>query len=102
MIVDPRTGEYRHPKLRDAHEAARLVDALSDMDASPRCTPSDVPRGDRQPPQVGGGDSEHRQAGGTEATSAYDCRKLIEMATVVAGGEDEFVAARSSASASAR
>ena len=27
---------------------------------------------------------------GTEATSAYDCRKLIEMATVVAGGEDEF------------
>ena len=27
---------------------------------------------------------------GTEATSAYDCRKLIEMATVIAGGEDEF------------
>jgi len=32
MVVDLRTGEYRHPVLDDVHDAARLVDALPDID----------------------------------------------------------------------
>ena len=91
MIVDPRTGEYRHPVLQDVHEAARLVDALSDIDTYESAVhPGDVPEATASLHKWEAAILNTGKPVGTEATSAYDCRKLIEMATVVAGGEDEF------------
>jgi trimethylamine--corrinoid protein Co-methyltransferase len=91
MLVDVRTGEYRHPLLRDVHEAARLVDALGDIDTYESAVhPGDVPEETASLYKWEAAILNTGKPVGTEATSAYDCRKLIEMATVVAGGEDEF------------
>ncbi len=91
MVVDPRSGERRHPLLRDVHEAARLVDALPDIDTYESAVhPGDVPEETASLHKWLAAVENTGKPVGTEATSAYDCRKLIEMATVVAGGEDEF------------
>ena len=91
MTVDQRTGEYRHPVLQDVREAARLVDALSDIDTYESAVhPGDVPEETASLHKWEAAILNTGKPVGTEATSAYDCRKLIEMATVVAGGEDEF------------
>ncbi len=91
MLVDTRTGEYRHPVLQDVHEAARLVDALSDIDTYESAVhPGDVPEATASLHKWEAAILNTGKPVGTEATSAYDCRKLIEMATVVAGGEDAF------------
>jgi trimethylamine--corrinoid protein Co-methyltransferase len=91
MIVDTRTGEYRHPVLQDVREAARLVDALSDIDTYESAVhPTDVPE---QTASLHKWEAAILNTGkpvGTEATSAYDVKKLIELATVISGSEDEF------------
>ena len=91
MIVDSRTGEYRHPLMQDVREAARLVDALPHIDTYESAVhPGDVPEETASLYKWEAAILSTGKPVGTEATSAYDCRKLIEMATVVAGGEDEF------------
>jgi trimethylamine--corrinoid protein Co-methyltransferase len=91
MIVDTRTGEYRHPVLKDVHEAARLVDALSDIDTYESAVhPTDVPDETASLYKWEAAITNTGKPVGTEATSAYDARKLIEMATVIAGSDDEF------------
>jgi len=91
MIVDSRTGEYRHPVLQDVREAARLVDALSDIDTYESAVhPTDVPE---QTASLHKWEAAIHNTGkpvGTEATSAYDVKKLIELATCISGSEDEF------------
>ena len=91
MIVDTRTGEYRHPVLQDVREAARLVDALSDIDTYESAVhPTDVPEATASLYKWEAAIHNTGKPVGTEATSAYDVKKLVEMATVIAGGEDEF------------
>ncbi len=91
MIVDVRTGEYRHPVLTDVHEAARLVDALSDIDTYESAVhPVDVPEETASLYKWEAAIANTSKPVGTEAVSAADVKKLVEMATVVAGGEDEF------------
>jgi len=91
MIVDSRTGEYRHPVLQDVHEAARLVDALSDIDTYESAVhPTDVPEATASLHKWEAAIANTSKPVGTEATSAYDVKKLIEMATVISGSEDEF------------
>ena len=86
MIVDPRTGEYRHPVLQDVREAARLVDALSDIDTYESAVhPADVPEETASLHKWEAAIQNTGKPVGTEATSAYDVRKLIEMATVIVG-----------------
>ena len=98
-----RTGEYRHPVLQDVHTAARLVDALSDIDTYESAVhPSDVPEATASLRKWEAAILNTGKPVGTEATSAYDCKKLIEMATVVAAARTSSAAARSSASVSAR
>jgi len=91
MIVDSRTGEYRHPVLQDVHEAARLVDALSDIDTYESAVhPTDVPEVTASLHKWEAAIADTGKPVGTEATSAYDVKKLIEMATVISGSDDEF------------
>jgi len=91
MIVDSRTGEYRHPVLQDVHEAARLVDALSDIDTYESAVhPTDVPEVTASFHKWEAAIADTGKPVGTEATSAYDVKKLIEMATVISGSDDEF------------
>ena len=91
MIVDTRTGEYRHPVLQDVREAARLVDALSDIDTYESAVhPTDVPEATASLYKWEAAIQNTGKPVGTEATSAYDVKKLIEMATVISGSEDEF------------
>jgi trimethylamine--corrinoid protein Co-methyltransferase len=91
MIVDARTGEYRHPTIADVREAARLVDALGDIDSYESAVhPVDIPEETASLYKWEAAILNTGKPVGTEATSAYDARKLIEMATIVAGGEDEF------------
>jgi len=91
MIVDSRTGEYRHPVLQDVHEAARLVDALSDIDTYESAVhPGDVPDATASLHKWEAAIANTGKPVGTEATSAYDVKKLIEMAICISGSEDEF------------
>ena len=77
--------------LQDVREAARLVDALSDIDTYESAVhPGDVPEATASLYKWEAAIHNTGKPVGTEATSAYDCKKLIELATVVAGGEDEF------------
>ena len=86
MIVDTRTGEYRHPVLQDVREAARLVDALSDIDTYESAVhPTDVPDETASLHKWEAAILNTGKPVGTEATSAYDVKKLIEMATVISG-----------------
>lgn len=91
MIVDSRSGEYRHPVLQDVREAARLVDGLSDIDAYESAVhPTDVPEVTASLHKWEAAIANTGKPVGTEATSAYDVKKLIEMATVISGSDDEF------------
>ena len=91
MTIDVRTGDYRHPVLADVHEAARLVDALSDIDTYESAVhPVDVPEDTASLHKWEAAILNTGKPVGTEATSAYDVKKIVEMATIVAGGEDEF------------
>jgi trimethylamine--corrinoid protein Co-methyltransferase len=91
MIVDTRTGEYRHPVLQDVREAARLVDTLSDIDTYESAVhPTDVPEETASLYKWEAAIQNTGKPVGTEATSAYDVKKLIEMATVISGSPEEF------------
>jgi trimethylamine--corrinoid protein Co-methyltransferase len=91
MVNDLRTGEHREPLLQDVAEIARLVDALDHIDAyEPAGSPTDRP----QETAVLHGTEQAllntTKNVGTESTSAWEVRKVIEMAAAIVGGEDEL------------
>jgi trimethylamine---corrinoid protein Co-methyltransferase len=91
MLIDARTGEYRHPGIADVHEVARLVDALPDMDAYESAIGAeDVPAETASLYKFEAAVHDCTKPIGSEATSGWDVRKIVEMATVLAGGDDAF------------
>jgi trimethylamine--corrinoid protein Co-methyltransferase len=91
MLIDPRSGEYRKPGIADVREVARLVDALSHMDAFESAIGAeDVPAETASLHKWWAAAQNTSKTVGSEATTAWDVRKIIEIATLLAGGEDEF------------
>ena len=102
MFVDPRTGEYRHPMLKDVRDAARLVDALSDIDAYESAVhPVDVPDETSSLHKWEAAILNTGKPVGTEATSGFDCASCSRWRRWSRAARTSSVAARSSASASA-
>jgi trimethylamine--corrinoid protein Co-methyltransferase len=91
MLIDPRSGEYRQPGIADVREVARLVDYLSDMDTYESAVGAeDVPAETASLHKWEVAALNTTKPVGSEATSGWDVRKIIEMAKVLAGSEDEF------------
>lgn len=91
MLIDPRTGAYREPVLQDVREVARLVDALPHIDSYESAVgATDAPAATASLHKWLAALHNTTKPVGTEATTAWDVRKLVEMAAVVAGGEDEL------------
>ncbi len=91
MLVDPRSGEYRQPDIEDVRQVARLVDALPNIDTYESAVGArDVPMETASLYKWEAAIHNTGKPVGSEATSAWDVRKVIAMATVVAGGEDAF------------
>ena len=103
MLVDPRTGDYREPSIADVAQVARLVDALPNIDTYESAVGAqDVPMETSSLYKWEAAIHNTGKPVGSEATSAWDVRKVIEMAAVVAGGEDASAAGRRWASGCAR
>ena len=102
MIVDPRTGEHRHPVLQDVHSGAWSTRSATSTRTSLRCTRATSPTrrracasGGRRPSTPASPWAPRRRAPTTAASSSRWPRwsRAAKMSSV---------AARSSASASAR
>jgi trimethylamine--corrinoid protein Co-methyltransferase len=91
MVNDLRTGEHREPLLQDVAEIARLVDALPHIDAyEPAGSPTDRPQ---ETAVLHGTETALLNTSknvGTESTSAWEVRKIVEMAAAIVGGTDEL------------
>ncbi len=91
MVNDLRSGEHREPLLRDVAEIARLVDALDHIDAyEPAGSPTDRPRETAVLHGTEAALHNTTKNVGTESTSAWEVRKVVEMAAAIVGGEDEL------------
>jgi trimethylamine--corrinoid protein Co-methyltransferase len=91
MVIDPYTGEYRQPTIKDVGDIARLVDYLSEMGTYESAVgAADVPTETACLHNAEAALANTTKPVGTEAISGYDARKLIEMAAIVVGGEDEL------------
>ncbi len=89
MVNDLRTGEHREPVLQDVAEIARLVDALDNIDMyEPAGSPTDRPQETAVLHGTEAALHNTTKVVGTEATSAWEVRKVIEMATAIVGDED--------------
>ena len=103
MLVDPRTGDYREPSIADVAQVARLVDALPNIDTYESAVGAqDVPIETASLYKWEAAIHNTGKPVGSEATSAWDVRKIVEMATVVAGGKTHSAAGRRWASGCAR
>ena len=91
MLVDPRSGEYRTPRLADVREVARLVDALDCIDAYESAVgAADVPAATASLHKWEAAIHETTKPVGSEATTAEDVRGIVAMAQALAGGEDQL------------
>jgi len=89
MVNDLRTGEHREPVLQDVAEISRLVDALSHIDAyEPAGSPTDRPHETAVLHGTEAALHNTTKNVGTESTSAWEVRKVVEMATAIVGDED--------------
>ncbi len=89
MVNDLRSGEHREPTLSDIAEFARLVDALPHIDCyEPAAGPSDVPHETAVLHGTEAALHNCTKCVGTEAISAWEVRKVLEMAVAVMGSED--------------
>ena len=89
MYVDPCTGEWREPRKADAADAARLVDALANIDSYvPAVRPTDVPAATAAIHGVEAALLSTSKEVGSEATSAWEVRASAELAACVHGGID--------------
>jgi trimethylamine---corrinoid protein Co-methyltransferase len=89
--IDPWSGEYRDPTIKDVGDVARLVDAMSDIDGYESAIgATDVP------PEtycLHGLETALLNTGkpiGCEAINQWEARKCIELAAVAVGGMDEL------------
>ena len=91
FVIDPYTGELRKSTKKDVADAAKLADYLSEIDVYERAVGAhDVPQ------EVGqihnaeasfNNTSKHLFMG---AFTGYQLDRLVEMATVIAGGKDNL------------
>jgi trimethylamine--corrinoid protein Co-methyltransferase len=89
--VDPWTGEYRDPTKKDVGDCARVVDAMSEIDGyDSAIAAADVPTETYALHGLEAALLNTTKACGCEATSAWEAVKCIELAALVAGGEDEL------------
>ena len=89
MVNDLRTGEHREPVLQDVAEIARLVDALDHIDMyEPAGSPTDRPQETAVLHGTEAALHNTSKAVGTESTSAWEVRKVVEMAKAIVGDED--------------
>ena len=88
---DPYTGENRDPLKKDVADCARLVDAMSEIDGyDSAIAASDVPIETYALHGVEAALQNTTKSVGCEATNKWEARKCIELATIVAGGEDKL------------
>jgi len=91
MVNDLRTGEHREPVLRDVSEIARLVDALDHIDMyEPAGSPTDRPQETAVLHGTEAALHNTTKPVGTESTSAWEVRKVLQMGAAVVGGMDEL------------
>jgi len=89
--IDPYTGEYRDPTIKDVADIARLVDAMSDIDGYESAVgATDVPTETYALHGLETALLNTTKAVGCEAINKWEARKCIELAAIVAGGEDEL------------
>jgi len=90
-MIDLRTGEKRGAKRKDFAEFAKLADALDAVDFFwPIVTISDVPPGCHSAYELWTSFQNCAMHVQGDCTSAVDARKQIELASLVAGGEEEL------------
>ena len=91
MVVDLESGEHRVPTKRDVADIARLVDALGDIDTYESAVgAADVPPETQCLHNTEAALNNTSKCVGSEAVSAWDVRKIVEMAALVVGGQDEL------------
>jgi len=91
MVVDLETGEHRQPSTADVAAIARLVDYLSDIDTYESAVgAADVPGETQCLHNTEAALNNTTKCVGTEAVSAWDVRKIVEMASLVVGGEEKL------------
>jgi trimethylamine--corrinoid protein Co-methyltransferase len=92
-VVDPETGELRPSTVQDVADSARFVDALPQVSFywGPVVTAEDVPLATRplhEAEAIFANTSKHFQA--VDVVGEDMTRRVIEMARVVAGGEEQL------------
>ena len=91
FVIDHYTGELRKPTKKDVADAAKLADYLSEVDVYERAVGAHEVH--QEVAQIHNAEasfnntSKHLFMG---AFSGYQLDKIVEMATVIAGGKDEF------------
>jgi trimethylamine--corrinoid protein Co-methyltransferase len=89
--IDPYTGEYRDPTIKDVADIARLVDAMSDIDGYESAVgATDVPTETYALHGLETALLNTTKPVGCEAINKWEARKCIALAAIVAGGEDKL------------
>ena len=89
--IDPYSGEYRDPTIADVANIARLVDAMSEIDGYESAVgATDVPTETYALHGLEAALSNTTKPVGCEAIDKWEARKCIELAAIVAGGEDKL------------
>ena len=89
MYVDPRSGERRDPSKADAGDAARLVDALLNIDEyAAAVRPTDVPAATAAVHGCEAALLNTSKGVGAEATSGWEVRVCAELGACVTGSLD--------------
>jgi len=89
--TDPFTGEHRDPTVKDVGDCARVVDAMADIDAYDSAIgATDVPSETYVLHGLEAALLNTTKTVGCEATCKWEARKCIELAALVAGGEDKL------------
>jgi len=89
MYVDPRSGERRDPTKADAGDAARLVDALRNIDSyGAAVRPTDVPAATAAVHGCEAALLNTSKGVGAEATSGWEVRVCAELGACIAGSLD--------------
>jgi trimethylamine--corrinoid protein Co-methyltransferase len=91
MVIDLETGEYRESTRQDLLDIGRLNDYLSDIDTFEVAVEArDVPAETAAIHNFEAMVLSSTKPVSAEPLDSYEMHKIIEMATVVAGGEDEL------------
>jgi trimethylamine---corrinoid protein Co-methyltransferase len=89
--IDPYSGDYRDPTIADVADIARLVDAMSDIDGYESAVgATDVPTETYALHGLEAALNNTTKPVGCEAIDKWEARKCIELAAIVAGGEDKL------------